>query len=97
MSDKLGEDLTLFTEYLRAFHKKSYNSKFSKHLLENQHFIDTIDKIMEIFYTAGKCLHLGTVEKYYILGETLYNNQPNDQNTIEQNAIFGIILFQVDH
>ena len=40
---------------------------------------------------------LGTVEKYYILGETLYNNQPNDQNTIEQNAIFGIILFQVDH
>jgi hypothetical protein len=51
---------------------------------------------MEILYPAGKCVNLSTVEKYYILGETFYNNQPNDQNTIEQNAIFGI-LFQLDH
>jgi len=52
--------------------------------------------MIEMLYTAGKYLYLSTVKKYYILGETLYNNQPNDQNTIEQNTIFSI-LFQLDH
>ena len=42
MSDKLGENLTRFTEHLPGFHN-SYNSNFSKHLLENQHSKETID------------------------------------------------------
>jgi hypothetical protein len=40
-------------KHLQPFHNKT-NSYFLKHLLENQHPIDTIDKIVEFLYMTGK-------------------------------------------
>jgi len=54
MSDKLENFSTCFIKHLQPFHNNSYNSNFSKHLLENQHPIDTIDKIVEILYMTRK-------------------------------------------
>jgi hypothetical protein len=54
MLDKPENFSTCFIEHLQPFHNNSYNSNFLKHLLENQHPIDTIDKIVEILYTTGK-------------------------------------------
>jgi hypothetical protein len=96
MSDKPENFLTCFIKHLQAFHNNSYNSDISKHLLENQHPIDTIKKIMEILYATGKVSHFNTVKKYYSHVETLNNNYLNDQNTIEQNALFST-LFQLYH
>jgi len=66
MSDKLENFSTCFMEHLQPFHNKTCNSNFSKHLLENQHPIDTINKIMEILYKTRKGAQLSTVKKYYI-------------------------------
>ena len=40
--------------------------KLLENLLENQHPMDTIDKITEILYTTVKDTQLNTVKKYYI-------------------------------
>jgi hypothetical protein len=61
MLDKPENFSTCFIEHL-PFHNNSYNSNFSKHLLENQHPIDTIDKIVEIPYMTGKGTQLNTVK-----------------------------------
>jgi hypothetical protein len=66
MSDKLENFSTWFVKHLQGFHSNSYNSNFSKHLLANQHPIETIKKIMEILYMTGKGTHLNIVKKYYI-------------------------------
>jgi hypothetical protein len=66
MSDKPENFSTCFIEHLQPFHNNNCNSNFSKHLLENQHPIDTIDKIMEILYTTRKGTQLNTVKTYYI-------------------------------
>jgi len=66
MLDKLENFSTCFIEHLQPFHNKTCNSNFSKHLLENQHPIDTTDKSMEILNTTGKGTQLNTVKKYYV-------------------------------
>jgi hypothetical protein len=67
--------LTPCNEHLQAFCNNKYESNFPKHLLENQHPIDTIDNTMEILYTTGKGSHLNTTEKYCIYKETKNNIQ----------------------
>jgi hypothetical protein len=52
MSDKLEETFDSFHRTFQDLHNNNHNLNFSKHLQENQHSIDTIDKIMEILYTA---------------------------------------------
>jgi len=64
--------LKRFNEHLQDFRNKSHNSNFSKHHLKNQHTADTIDKITEMLCEK-------TIEKYYIYGAKMKNNQLNDQ------------------
>lgn len=87
--------MTPFNEHQQAFSNNRDSSDFSKHVLENQHPIDTIDKIMESLYTIRNRSDLNTVEKYFICRETININQDSDQNTMEQNAIFSTV-FQLD-
>jgi hypothetical protein len=46
--------LAWFNDNLQAVCNNNSISNFSKHLLENQHPVDTTDNYMEILYTPGK-------------------------------------------
>jgi len=46
MLEKLEKLLTQFNEHLQAYRNNSHKTNFSKHFLENQHPINTIDNTM---------------------------------------------------
>jgi len=52
MSENSEKILTRFGESVQAFHKNSYNPKFSLHSLENQNPINTTVSIVKVLQTT---------------------------------------------
>jgi hypothetical protein len=67
-------------------------SQFAKHLLEENHPLDPIEKTMSTLHSIKKGKMLNTAEKFYIHKETNTGNQLNDKSTIASNKIFDTIL-----
>ena len=61
-----------YQEHYRDYKHGSTKSKFA-HLLENQHLIDSVDKIMDIIHITRKGKMMDTIEKLYIYQETKLN------------------------
>ena len=51
-----------------------------------------IENIMQILSYQKKCLHLNTIERFYIHKENTKDNQLNDKQIIFPNKIFDAIL-----
>jgi hypothetical protein len=65
---------------------------YAKHLLENQHTLQPIQKCMSILHSTGKGPLLNTLEKFYIYRETLKDNKLSDKNTVASNFIVDAVL-----
>jgi len=90
MLHKFGE--FFLTNHVHAFCNNNYNSRFSQHILENQHHIGAGNNTMEVLYTAKKGPHLRIVETFCIHRETKNNSMLNDQYMIQPNTVFKAIL-----
>jgi hypothetical protein len=82
----------------RDYKHGSTKSKFA-HLLENQHSIESIDKIMDIIHIIKKGKMMDTIEKFYIYiyRKTKLNNQIDDKLTVKPNVIFETVVRQDPH
>jgi hypothetical protein len=67
-------------------------TNFAKHLQENAHPFDTIQKTMQILEYHKKGAHLNTLERFHIHTEHKANNHLNDKHTVFPNAIFDTLL-----
>jgi hypothetical protein len=59
--------------------------QFPKHLLEENHPVDSTEKTMSILHFTKKGRMLNTVEKLYIYKETNTGNQLNDKSAVTPN------------
>jgi len=66
-------------------------SKFAQHLLDNKHYIGTMEDIMEILHVTKKGGIMNTLEKFHIYNEIELDNQINDKCMIKSNVIFDTI------
>jgi hypothetical protein len=83
-----------FQEHLRNFKYGNNRSKFAQHLLENKQEIGPMENIMHIIHVTNKGKMMDTLEKFYIYRETEANNQINDKLTVQNNAIFEIVVYE---
>jgi hypothetical protein len=67
-----------FQEHFRDYKYMNNKSKFSQHLLDNEHSIGHMENKMDILHITNKGRMLDTLEKFYIYRETKRNNQNND-------------------
>ena len=47
-----------------------------------------MEEVMDIIHITNKGKMMDTLERYYIYGEEMSNNQINDKLTVKSNAIF---------
>jgi hypothetical protein len=88
-----GRDfLTRFNEHKHSFRLNNNNSKYTAHILDNQHTFGQIQDVMQILQVQRKSPHLNTAEKFYIHKEAAKNNHLNDEHTVTNNRIFDTIL-----
>jgi hypothetical protein len=91
--------LAQFNERVQALHNNGCTSKFSPHLLENQHYIGTIDNTVGILYIyiyiyTTKIHHLSTLLKNTLFMKKLRknNNQLDDYITMQPNVVVRATL-----
>jgi hypothetical protein len=68
-------------------------SKFAQNLLENKHEIGPMESIMHIIHITNKSKMMD-MEKFYIYRETEAINQINNKLTVQNNTIFGTIVYE---
>jgi len=81
-----------FQEHVRDYKYENNKSKFFQRLLDNSHYIDPIQSIMNVLYTTNKGRLLDKLERYCIYNETRKNDQINGKNTAKLNIIFETII-----
>jgi tRNA U38,U39,U40 pseudouridine synthase TruA len=85
-----------FKKHAREYTYATNKSNYAKHLLENNHTLQPMEKCMSVLYSTGKGPLLNTLEDFYIYRETLKDNQLNDKNTVAPNSTFDTILRHCD-
>jgi len=83
-----GPSHVRFQERFRDKKYANNKSKFTQHLIDNNHSIGPIENIMGLIHTTSKGKMLDTMEKFYIYRETQMNNQLNDKCIVKPNVIF---------
>lgn len=86
-----------FQEHLRDFKYGNKKSKFTQHLLENQHSTDSMENIMDTVHITNKGRMMDILERHYIFRETKLNNQINVKPTVKSNIISETIVHQDPH
>jgi len=76
----------------RAFKNNSHSSKYAKHLIEQNHALDSIQNTMQVLQYQNKGAHLNTYECFHIYAEYIKENHLNDEHTIFQNKLFDTLL-----
>jgi hypothetical protein len=58
-----------FQEHINAFKNNSHSSKYAKHLIEQNHTLDSIQNTMQVLQYQNKVAHLNTYERFHIYAE----------------------------
>jgi hypothetical protein len=70
---------TRYEEHAQDYRKNYKKSQFAKHLLEENHPLNSTEKTMSILHSTKKGKMLNTAKKFYIYKETNRGNQLNDK------------------
>ena len=88
-----GRNFTIrFQEHINAFKNNSHLSKYAKHLIEQNHTLDSIQNMMQVLQYQNKGPHLNTYERFHIYAECIKENHLNDEHTIFLNKLFDTPL-----
>jgi len=79
-----------FQVYFHGNKHGNRKSKFS-HLLDNIHYIGSVEDIMEILHITRKSEMMNTLERFHVYNENKLDYQINDMCTIKHNEIFKTI------
>ena len=83
---------TRFQEHKNAFKNNSHSSKYAKHLIEQNHILDSIQNTMQVLQYQNKGAHLNTYERFHIYMEYINKNHLNNEHTIFPNKLFDTLL-----
>ena len=81
-----------YKEYAREYKYATNKSNYTKHLLDNQHTIKSMEECMAVLHATRKGPMLNTLERFYIYQATQNDNQLNDKNTVTPNPIFDAVI-----
>jgi hypothetical protein len=83
-----GRNLTIrFQEDINVFKNNSHSSKYAKHLIEQNHTLDSIQNMMQVLQYQNKETHLNTYKRFHIYAEYISENHLNDEHTIFPNKL----------
>jgi len=72
-----------------AFKNNSHLSKYVRHLIEQNHTLDSIQNTVQVLQYQNKGAHLNTYERFHIYAEYINKNHLNDEHTIFPNKLFN--------
>jgi len=81
-----------YKEHAREYKYASNKSNYAKHLLDNKHTMEPIEKCMTVLHTTRKGPLLNALERFYIYHATQNDTQLNDKSTVTPNPIFDTII-----
>ena len=79
---------TRYREHLHSFKYRTENSRFARHLWDNNHSFGPITSVMKIIQCLPKGTMMDTTEYFHIYKATKLGIQINDKNTTQNNMLF---------
>jgi hypothetical protein len=88
-----GRNFTIrFREHINAFKNNNHSSKYARHLIEQNHTLDSIQNTMQVLQYQNKGAHLDPYERFHIYTEYVKENHLNDEHAIFPNKLFDTLL-----